>query len=259
MRGLWHQFELRNIKVENNVLSHTTRACLFNSFNFDEYRLRRMRRPKVSYVHRVDGPDATIFQSQYSLNKHLELGMQFKNPIVIPNAADLDIFHFQGHNSFSQNRKIRLIAASWSDNPRKGASAYTWLDEHLDWRRFELTFVGRSTVKFKNIHMIAPVLSIELADILRQHDIYITASQDDPCSNSLLEALNCGCPAIYLKSGGHPEIVKQAGLGFDSFDEIPALLEQLVADYKTYQSRIDVPSIQAVTCQYLQILGFSNT
>jgi len=36
MRGLWHQFELRNIKVENNVLSHTTRACLFNTFNYLE-------------------------------------------------------------------------------------------------------------------------------------------------------------------------------------------------------------------------------
>jgi hypothetical protein len=28
MRGLWRQFEFRNIKVENNVLSLTTRACL---------------------------------------------------------------------------------------------------------------------------------------------------------------------------------------------------------------------------------------
>ena len=36
MRGPWNQFELRNIKAENNVPSHTTRACLFNTFNYLE-------------------------------------------------------------------------------------------------------------------------------------------------------------------------------------------------------------------------------
>lgn len=281
LRGLRREFELRNLKVENNVLSKTTRACLFNSFNFDENRLRRLYRKSILYVHRVDGPidiyrgrdegvdrhiwqvnqdfaDKTIFQSQYSLTRHLELGMEFKKPIVVLNAVDPTIFHAKGRTPFSRKRKTRLIAASWSDNPRKGASVYAWLDEHLDWERFEFTFVGRSPVKFKNIRMVAPVPSIELAQILRQQDLYITASQDDPCSNSLLEALSCGNPAVYLKSGGHPEIVKQAGLGFDSAEEIPTLLEQLAAEYETYQCRIEVPSIHAVASQYLQILGLSN-
>jgi glycosyltransferase involved in cell wall biosynthesis len=281
LRALWHEAESRDLKVENNSISRTTRACLLNSFNFDERRLSRLQHANVAYIHRVDGPidvyrgnddgvdqriwqanqrfaDKTIFQSRYSLEKHLELGMEFKDPIVVLNAVDPVIFHAQGREPFSRERKIRLIAASWSDNPKKGASVYAWLDEHLDWERFEFTFVGRSPVKFKNIRMIAPVTSIELAHILRKHDLYITASQNDPCSNSLLEALSCGNPAVYLKSGGHPEIVKQAGLGFDSAEEIPALLEKLVADYENYQSRIDIPSIQAVTSQYLQILGLSD-
>lgn len=282
LRALWREAESRGLKVENNSISRTTRACLFNSFNFDERRLRRLRRASVLYVHRVDGPidvyrghddgvdrriwqisqefaDKTIFQSRYSLEKHLELGMEFKNPQVVTNAVDPAIFQVQGREPFSRQRKTRLIAVSWSDNPRKGAPVYAWLDEHLDWERFEFTFVGRSPLKFKNIRVVAPVPSNELAHILRQHDLYITASQNDPCSNSLLEALSCGNPAIYLKSGGHPEIAKQAGLGFDSAEEIPALLEQLAADYETYQSQIDIPSIQTVTSQYLQVLGLSDT
>jgi glycosyltransferase involved in cell wall biosynthesis len=277
LRALWHTAKAHGLKVENNSISRTTRACLFNSFNFDETRLRRLHRDSTLYVHRVDGPidvyrgrdegvdrhiwqvnrefaDKTIFQSHYSLEKHIELGMKFIDPQVVLNAVDPTIFHALERKPFSRERKIRLIATSWSDNPKKGASVYTWLDEHLDWERFEFTFVGRSPVRYKNIHMVAPVPSDKLADFLRQHDIYITASQDDPCSNSLLEALNCGAPAIYLKSGGHPEIVREAGLGFDSAEEIPVLLEKLEVGYEKYQRCIDLPSIQQVTSQYLQIL-----
>ena len=277
LRAFWHETESRGLRVENNSISLSTRACLFNSFNFDERRLSRLRRNSILYVHRVDGPidiyrgrddgvdqliwqtnlkfaDKTIFQSHYSLEKHLELGMKFKDPKVVLNAVDPVIFNSQDREPFSRERKIRLIAVSWSDNTKKGASAYAWLDEHLDWERFEFTFVGRSPVKFKNIHMVSPVPSNKLAEILRQNDIYITASQNDPCSNSLLEALSCGTPALYLKSGGHPEIVREAGLGFDAAEEIPALLEKLSAEYESYQYNINLPSIQQVTSRYLQTM-----
>jgi glycosyltransferase involved in cell wall biosynthesis len=70
----------------------------------------------------------------------------------------------------------------------------------------------------------------------------------------LLEALSCGTPALYLKSGGHPEIVCQAGLGFDSEEEIPALLEKISEEYESYQRNINVPSIQQVTSRYLQTM-----
>ena len=53
------------------------------------------------------------------------------------------------------------------------------------------------------------------------------ASRDDPCSNALLEALACGLPAAYLRSGGHPELVGEAGIGFDEPEELPAVLARL--------------------------------
>ncbi len=277
LRAFWRQAEVHGLKVENNHISHTTRACLFNSFNFNETRLLRLKRSSVLYVHRVDGPidvyrgrddgvdrgihsanqkfaEKTIFQSRYSLEKHLELGLEFRKPIIIMNAADPEIFHPRARINFSRNRKVRLIASSWSDNVDKGAIDYQWLDEHLDWERFEFTFVGRSSVAFRNIRMIPPVDSFRMAELFREHDIYVTASRNDPCSNSLIEALTCGLPAIYLKSGGHPEIVKQAGAGFESAEEIPGLLDQLAAGYEAFQSRISLPSIQEVSEQYLKIL-----
>jgi len=277
MRALWAEAEKRGLKVENNTISPKTRACLFNAFNFDETRLRRLRRDSVIYVHRIDGPvgiirgrdegidqfiwrtnhefaDKTILQSQYSLKKHLELGFEFKNPIIVINAPDPMIFYRPESANLLGNRKIRLIATSWSNNRKKGAEVYAWLDQHLDWSLYEFTFVGNSPLKFNNIRMVAPVPSGELADILRQHDLYLTASQDDPCSNSLIEALTCGLPAIYLKSGGHPEIVGLGGLGFDLPEEIPGQLEKIAQAYEDYQSLIRVPTMKEVSDIYFKTL-----
>ena len=70
-------------------------------------------------VHRVDGPigvyrgfddgtdtwiatvnaelaSATILQSKFSLQKHRELGLELRDPVVIPNAVDPAIFHPSG-------------------------------------------------------------------------------------------------------------------------------------------------------------------
>lgn len=277
LRAFWKMVEAKGLQVENNTISRTTRACLLNSFNFREGRLRRLRRDSVLYVHRVDGPidvyrgrddgvdsgihavnmkfaNKTIFQSRYSLEKHLELGMEFKNPVVIMNAADPYIFHSHNRIRFSRDRKARLIASSWSDNINKGAPVYQWLDEHLDWERFEMTFVGRSPVVFKNIRMIPAVDSFRMAELFRTHDIYLTASRNDPCSNSLIEALTCGMPALYLQSGGHPEIVGNAGMGFALAEEVPRLLEQVTGQYNAFQSQISIPSIREVSERYLQIL-----
>jgi glycosyltransferase involved in cell wall biosynthesis len=277
LRALWRAAETMGLKVENESISHTTRACLMNSFNFDGARLRRLRRNSVLYVHRIDGPidvyrgrndgvdqqiwsanqefaDKTIFQSYYSMQKHLELGLEFKEPVVVLNAADPLIFHMHGRIDFARDRKIRLIAASWSDNPNKGASIYQWLDQHLDFERFEFVFVGRSPVQYKNISILPPVDSHKMAELFRGNDIYITASRHDPCSNSLIEALTCGLPALYLKSGGHPEIVQEAGFGFDTAEEIPLLLDRLVDDYELRQAKINIPSLSDVCTEYLKFL-----
>jgi glycosyltransferase involved in cell wall biosynthesis len=281
LRALWGEFERRSIRLENNAISHTTRACLYNSYNFDFERLRRLYRDGCRMVHRVDGPlavyrgtdedsdyriwqinqelaDATVFQSNYSLQKHLELGLEFKSPCVIMNASDPQIFHRRGRVEFDRRRKIRLISTSWSDNLNKGAPIYKWVEDHLDWERFEYTFVGRSQIQFERIHMIAPVPSEEVADLLRQHDIYIVASKHDPCSNALTEALSCGLPAIYLNSGGHPEIVKGAGLTFEDSEEIPELLDRLVDEYEDTQARISVSTLKKVADQYLHVMGIED-
>ena len=278
LRALRKEFLNEGFRVENNTISKTTRACLFNSFNFNFEFLKKCRKPGCLMIHRVDGPisayrgwdngtdlrikqinhdlaDVTIFQSCFSMQKHLELDIELNNPVVILNTADPSIFHTRDRINFDRNRKIRLISTSWSDNPNKGAYTYKWLEENLNWDQFEYTFIGRSPIQFKRLHTFPPVSSYQLAESLRNHDIYIIASKNDPCSNALIEALLCGLPAIFLRSGGHPEIVKDAGFGFEEKDQIPNLLAKLVDEYEIRQNNISIPTITEVAHSYLGAMG----
>ncbi len=273
--ALKKEWEKQGLAVGRNRVGRATRAVLFNSFNFDFDRLRRLSKERLKMVHRVDGPisvvrgteravddriwqinhdlaDATVFQSQFSLERHKEMGLEFRNPVVIHNAADPEIFRPGSARAIGP--KIRLITTSWSDNPRKGAAAYQWLDEHLDWNRYAYTFMGRVNAQFRNIRQLPPAPSEELAGILREHDIFLTASENDPCSNSLIEALSCGLPAVYLKSGGHPELVREGGLGFARVEEIPALLDRIAGDCGGFRKRIRAPVLRDVAEQYLSLL-----
>jgi glycosyltransferase involved in cell wall biosynthesis len=267
------ELERRGLVVEVNRLSGGTRACLYNSFNFDFARLRRFERGDVRMVHRVDGPvgvyrgfddgtdqriveintlaDATVLQSQYSLDKHRELGLSLRNPVVIHNTVDPSIFHPPQERD--RHERLRVITTSWSDNPRKGADVLAWADEHLDFDLYELTFAGQTRQTFRNIKVVAPLASEALADLLRAHDVFLAASHDDPCSNALLEGLACGLPAVFRRSGGHPELVGEAGLGFDEPDELPQKLERLRLELQERRRAIRVPSLGEVADRYLEL------
>ena len=239
LHALAGELRRRGLGIEVNRISGGTPACLFNSFNFDFRRLRRFARTDCRMVHRVDGPigayrgfddgtdrrileinnqlaDATILQSRYSLEKHRNLGLELKSPVVIPNAVDAALFHAPEQHEPPDGRRVRLIAASWSDNPNKGADTLAWIDRNLDWRRFEMTFAGRPPIALERIRAIGPLPSAALADVLRSHDVYVAPSLNDPCSNALVEALACGLPAVFAASGGHRELVGEAGLPFSA-------------------------------------------
>ena len=278
LRALWNELEARTWRLENNTISPTTRACLFNSFSFDVDRLRAFRRPQCRMVHRVDGPvsvyrghddgidkriwdmnrdlaDVTIFQSDYSRRRHEDMGLVFKEVTVIHNAADPAIFHPRGRAAFDRGRRIRLIATSWSDNANKGADILAWLDQRLDPARFELTFVGRSPVPFPRARILPPVPSPQVAELLRAHDIFITASLHESCSNALIEALSCGLPALFVDSGSNGELVKYGGIAFSAREELPQRLDQLVAEYEMRQARVAAPVLAEAANQYLSVMG----
>ncbi|HEX6702076.1 MAG TPA: glycosyltransferase family 4 protein [Gaiellaceae bacterium] len=265
------ELERRGLRVSHGRLPRRARAVLLHA-----YLVEGVPPAGARVVHRVDGPirlyrgtddgadarieelnrtyaDATIFQSQYSLAAHRELGIDLREPVVIPNAVDPAIF-FPAERE-PPRRRLKLIATSWSDNPRKGAGALERIARRLDPARFELTFVGRTAVDLGPARVVPPRGSREVAALLRAHDAYVAASLNDPCSNALLEALACGLPALYARSGGHPELVGDGGLGFDDPVEAPELASRLAEEWSELRERISVVPLREVADRYLAALG----
>lgn len=257
-------------------------AVLVNSHHFSssqnlEKLLNHLQKnPHTALIHRADGPvtlirsqdegtdklifsfnqkfaDATVFQSQWCLDNCAKLGMDIGKPHrIIFNAPDPQLFYPQ--DGKDRGQKIKIIATSWSPSASKGFSTYQWMDRHLDWGKYSMTFVGNTPIDFHNINHIPPVPSKELGAILRDHDIYITASQNDPCSNSLIEALHCGLPALVLKDGGHPEITRDAGCCFEANEDIPSLLEKMSDNLDGYRKKIHMPDIDEISQTYLNFM-----
>lgn len=278
MTALQKVFVECGVHVKVNSMSPSIDVHVCNSAWFDVQKFERAsQKRRILMIHRIDGPIAlyrgstreeddkifdlnrrfastTVCQSEWSYKELLKMGYNPVFPIVIHNAVDAEIFHSKERIVFSPNRKIRLVSTAWSDNPRKGGPFYKWIDENLDWDRFEYTFIGRVQQDFRNIRMIPAQDSHNLANFLRKHDIYITASQLDPCSNALLEALSCGLPALYFNSGGHGELVGRGGLSFTTGEEFLSGLEELVSNYGQFQQRISTDSMTSVANRYLDLV-----
>lgn len=279
LKALRDEFKDKDVYTDNPKEAD---VLLFNGYPFGSesfftkvFNLKR-KNPNKIVIYRLDGPislyrgkdvevdkiialfnklfaDGIIFQSNWSREKNEDyFGISAKYKTVINNAPDNAIFNKNNKKKFNPEGKIKLVATSWSSNWRKGFGIYKYLDENLDFSRYEMTFVGNSPIEFKNIKWIKPVSSTKLAEILKQQDIYVTASQNDPCSNSLVEALSCDVPAVVLKGGGHSELVKGGGELFNGAEDIIEKIAKVAENYNYYQSFIPELSIKKVARGYCE-------
>ena len=269
LKALKNKFILQGIYTDSITEAD---VVLFNSHHcLNDVFLAKAKYPKKIFVHRLDGimkltrndialdkkiynfnrkiANATIFQSQWAKEQAKKAGYVAGGyEKIIINAPDPHIFNKK--ECKNQHSPIRLIANSWSTNFNKGFLLLKWLDENLDFNKYQLTFVGNTPFTFKNIKCFPPQPSNKLSCILKEHDIYIFPSKNDACSNSLIEALHCGLPAVYLLSGGNSEIAQGMGEGFCGQSDIVDAIDKVSMSYQKYQEAIRLPSIDEVSAQY---------
>jgi len=256
---------LREIKVYSESL-HEADIIIANGHQWRIYlyalfRAKRNNR-KATIIHRVDGPmavvrgggdsklvdrsialfnnifaDGTIFQSNWSKDACIKAGMNRTKPsIIIHNAADPRIFYSRP-NVYLKEKKIKIISTSWSSNWLKGFDILHYLDENLDFNKYEVTFIGNSPIGFTNIRTMAPLRSIELAEHLRKNSIFLAASHVEACSNSLIEAMSCGLIAVARNNSSFPEVVGDAGVLFNGVGDVISAIELVATDLPKYVGR----------------------
>ena len=248
---------------------------LFNSHHELEEVVRlKNKYPNKKFVHRIDGPmrlynsmsdsrddlvyranssiaDGTVYQSDWSKKANISLGMTSSGKsAVIHNAVDDSVFFYR--KDAKKSKKPRIISASFSPNIKKGFPIYSFLDNNLDFSKYEMVFAGNSPVSFKNIKNVGCLDSSSLSIEMNNSHIYLTASENDPCSNSVLEAISCGLPCVAANSGGHPELVKDYGELFDSTDQVINCIEKVIKNREEYTERIKVTSITEVGNAYIK-------
>jgi glycosyltransferase involved in cell wall biosynthesis len=172
--------------------------------------------------------DFTIFQSEWSRDEFLKAGFR-GDAVVIRNGVSSEIFHPRVRNgiwpwsnqvvrpSWKPNEPFRIAISSWSTDSNKGFAEYERLDRELPSHPgYEIDFFGRTPdfARFRSIRKHGALPHAKLAANLRRCHALLTLSRNETCSNSLIEAISCGLPAVFLDSGSNREIAEPYGVEY---------------------------------------------
>lgn len=175
--------------------------------------------------------DYTVFVGSW-LRPLLEgQGLSPKRWSAILNGSDQTIFNPEGYTPWEGTGPLKLVTHHWSAHHLKGFDIYAQLDGMLGdpafREQFEFTYVGNlpDRFEFKNSRYVEPKSGLALAAELKQHHVYLTASQFEPGGNHQNEGANCGLPLLYRNSGCLPEYCAGYGVEFGSENFVEKLLE----------------------------------
>uniref|UniRef100_A0A7S0PSW5 Glycosyl transferase family 1 domain-containing protein n=2 Tax=Micromonas pusilla TaxID=38833 RepID=A0A7S0PSW5_MICPS len=198
---------------------------------------------------------ATIFQSRWNQQAHTNIGLKFRNPVVVPYAVDPSIFHPGPQENTFVGRKVRIVSSTHTIRDKTYFDSVSWLATNLDTTTFEYFHVGDVPNWVSGSIQILPGRnSSGLADVLRSGDIYFAPSTHELISTTMLEALSCGLPVLYQEDGKHRELVGLGGRDFVGVGEsLVRALADLVENYAEVRASIHVPELSSVAQAYANI------
>ena len=222
-----------------------------------EWIQQRWERRGPVLVHRVDGvaelvrgrrtiadevqpainrlTDHTIFQSEYCKASFAEhCGIVPSSSRVVLNGTDPRLF-FPDIDTSWDGGPMRLIAASWSSNRRKG---FADISQFSRLPGVELTFAGNwcPDIDPLDVKLAGPLNSKKLGSLMRASHAMVHAAWNEPCSNAIVEAMASGLPVIYRDSGGNRELSGEYGVAMS--DSLSDTLDALRAMYGELREKV---------------------
>ncbi|MBN2483471.1 MAG: glycosyltransferase [Candidatus Omnitrophica bacterium] len=199
--------------------------------------------------------DHIIFQSKFAHQIFSDAGYNGNNFSVIHNGVNTNMFNIAGRDFWDGKYPLKIVACSWSANPAKG---HAIIARYADVEGVEVHYVGKWPQNISSGKVIChgPLPQREIAEIFKQSHVFLFPALQEACSNTLLEALACGLPVLYIDSGSNREIAGEYGIELreESFERsITYMREQ----YGLLRARIENEnkkfSIGCVGEKYLEI------
>jgi len=175
--------------------------------------------------------DLVIYQSSWARD-YLKPYLKVDGPVII-NGADSEVFYPSDNkqNIYIYSRFNRDETKNWevarywySRKQLEDPTAQLWIIGAFSPELIEYNFDFYNGENFRYWGVIQNENT--LADILRQAKYFIYTYFADACSNSLIEAIRCGCeivdPHHFLDTGGAPDIMQT--------EDLP--LARMVREYK---------------------------
>lgn len=163
--------------------------------------------------------------------------------------------------SWEPGTPSRLVTHHWGANWMKGFDVYEHLDQLLDdpdmRSLFDMTYIGNipAGFSFKNVRTLPPLSGAELADELRSHDVYITASINEPAGLHHIEGALCGLPILYRNSGALPEYCDGYGIMFEGVSDVVDAIQKMTSEYDGWRDALaNYPHTEAkMAAQYEEL------
>ncbi|MBI5164214.1 MAG: hypothetical protein HY985_09975 [Magnetospirillum sp.] len=182
--------------------------------------------------------DHTVFIGSWL--KPLDLWRGEGGSSVILNGGDTTIFHPRGQVAWSGTGPLKLVTHHWGGHALKGFDVYRRLDDLAGQGAVEFTYVGNlpAGVTLRHGRHVAPLSGEALADELRAHHAYVTASVNEPAGMHHIEGALCGLPLLFRNSGALPEYCTGFGEMFAGADDVEAALARLKAGYARHRAAL---------------------
>jgi len=228
-------------KILNYLIFKNPEAVVVHRINeCDERKNTRSMNFKLRTINYL--ADHTVFIASWLIKLNV---WRLDSPYsVIFNGASKEIFYPSKEKEWNKEQPLRLVTHHWGGNKMKGFDVYDHIDKLLDdykWSaKIEFTYIGNVPMgyTFKNVNHIKPLNGKDLADCIRENDVYLTASTNEPGGFHHVEGACCGLPLLYRNSGALPEYCEGFGIEFDGVTDIEEKINTMIDKYDFFRKKM---------------------